>query len=52
LQKAITGLERKLGNEKFVANAPEDVVEADRGLLEQSKLQIQDLRQSLTRLQG
>lgn len=51
LQKDITMLSGKLSNEKFIANADEDVVAADRALLAQSKLQLESLRDALTRFQ-
>ena len=43
--------EAKLSNEKFVANADEDVIAADRSLLAQSKVQLESLRDALTRFQ-
>ncbi len=51
LQKDISMLTAKLSNEKFIANADEDVVAADRVLLSQSKVQIDSLRDALVRLQ-
>jgi valyl-tRNA synthetase len=52
LQKDITLLSTKLSNEKFVANADEDIVAADRVLLEQSKTQIGSLKEALVRFQA
>jgi valyl-tRNA synthetase len=52
LQKDITLLTTKLSNEKFVANADEDVVAADRQLLEQSKVQIEYLKEALVRFKA
>lgn len=49
LQKDISLLSGKLSNEKFVANADEDVVAADRALLAQSKIQLDSLKDALTR---
>ncbi len=49
LQKDIGILSGKLSNEKFVANADEDVVAADRVLLAQSKIQIESLTEALAR---
>lgn len=49
LQKDISLLNGKLSNEKFIANADEDVVAADKALLAQSKLQLDSLRDALTR---
>lgn len=49
LHKDITMLTGKLSNEKFIANADEDVVANDRVLLAQSKVQIESLREALTR---
>jgi valyl-tRNA synthetase len=51
LGKDISMLSSKLSNEKFIANADEDVVAADRVLLAQSKLQIESLKDSLVRFQ-
>jgi valyl-tRNA synthetase len=51
LDKDINLLTNKLANEKFVANADEDVIAADRQLLAQSKIQIISLKESLTRFQ-
>ena len=51
LQKDISILSGKLSNEKFVANADEDVIAADKVLLEQSKLQLNSLQQALLRFQ-
>ncbi|MES3036964.1 MAG: valine--tRNA ligase [Bdellovibrionota bacterium] len=50
LQKDISMLHNKLSNEKFVANADEDVVAADRILLEQSRQQLTSLQDALLRL--
>lgn len=52
LQKDISILSGKLSNEKFVANADEDVVAADRLLLEQSKIQLASLQDGLIRFQN
>jgi valyl-tRNA synthetase len=51
LQKDIHLLSGKLSNEKFVKNADEDIVAADRILLEQSKTQIASLQEALIRFQ-
>jgi valyl-tRNA synthetase len=51
LEKDIGLLSGKLSNEKFVQNADEDVVAADRLLLSQSKEQIVALKEALTRFQ-
>ncbi len=51
LQKDISILNGKLSNEKFLANADEDVVAADKQLLEQSKLQLTNLQEALVRFQ-
>jgi valyl-tRNA synthetase len=51
LNKDITGLSGRLSNENFVKNAAEDVVEADKQLLEQSRRQMTSLQEALTRLQ-
>jgi valyl-tRNA synthetase len=42
-------LSNKLSNEKFIQNADEDVVAADRILLAESKEQIVLLKEALTR---
>jgi valyl-tRNA synthetase len=52
LTKDIGGLSGRLSNENFVKNAAEDVVEADRQLLVQSKAQSQSLMEALARLQS
>lgn len=49
LQKDISSLSGRLSNEKFVQNADPDVVEADRLLLNQSKNQVESLREALLR---
>lgn len=49
LQKDIGVLNGKLTNEKFLANADEDVIQNDKLLLEQSKIQIQSLQDALLR---
>ncbi|WP_413291731.1 valine--tRNA ligase [Bdellovibrio sp. HCB185ZH] len=49
--KDIQILSGKLSNEKFVANADEDVIAADRALLAQSKVQLESLKDALTRFQ-
>lgn len=51
LNKDVSLLSNKLSNEKFVANADEDVVAADRILLQQSKEQVVSLTDALTRFQ-
>jgi valyl-tRNA synthetase len=51
LEKDVTLLSNKLSNEKFVQNADEDVVAADRVLLRQSKEQVVSLKDALTRFQ-
>lgn len=51
LEKDVTLLNNKLSNEKFVKNADEDVVAADRILLSQSKDQLISLKEALTRFQ-
>lgn len=52
LAKDVAQLSGRLSNENFVKNAAEDVVEADRLLLEQSKLQVESLREALGRLKS
>lgn len=49
LSKDISLLNGKLSNEKFVANADEDVVAADRELLSQSRAQMDSLKDALMR---
>ena len=49
LEKDTALLHAKLSNEKFVQNADEDVIAADRVLLQQSSQQILSLREALTR---
>ncbi len=52
LQKDINLLSGKLSNEKFVQNADEDVVAADRILLDQSRIQLASLQEALVRFQN
>jgi valyl-tRNA synthetase len=52
LTKDISGLSGRLSNDNFVKNAAEDVVEADRKMLEQSKAQLTSMQEALTRLQA
>jgi valyl-tRNA synthetase len=52
LQKDIGVLNGKLTNEKFLANAEEEVIQNDKLLLEQSKIQIQSLQEALLRFKG
>ena len=51
LEKDVHMLSNKLSNEKFIQNADEDVVAADRLLLQQSKDQVISLKEALTRFQ-
>ncbi len=49
-EKDIKKINSKLTNEKFLANAPEDVVEADKLLLASITSKVEEMRQSLLRL--
>jgi valyl-tRNA synthetase len=49
-EKDLSVLSKKLENENFIKNAPEDLVAADRALLEQNRARAQRLRESLERL--
>ena len=51
LNKDVSMLTAKLSNEKFVKNADEDVVAADRELLENAKVQLVQLQAALVRFQ-
>jgi valyl-tRNA synthetase len=51
LGRDISMLTNKLSNEKFLANADEDVVAADKELLTQSKVQIESMKEALIRFQ-
>lgn len=51
IQKDVGILTKKLENENYVKNAPEDLVEADRVLVEQFRAQLERLNDSLSRLQ-
>ena len=44
------GIEKKLGNQKFVNNAPEMVVEKERKKLADNKAKIQLLEENLSKL--
>jgi len=46
----IKGCEAKLGNEKFTANAPEDVVQKQRELLEENRAKADTLKLRLRAL--
>ena len=48
----IERINRKLGNEKFVANAPEEVVEAEREKLSEFEQQAEKVRAALGRVRG
>jgi valyl-tRNA synthetase len=52
LNKDISSLSGRLNNQNFIANAAEDVVEADKAALEESKIQIESLRESLMRFEN
>ncbi|MCJ8275342.1 MAG: valine--tRNA ligase [Bdellovibrionales bacterium] len=49
-EKDIQKLTGKLSNERFIANAPEDVVEADKKLLDSLNSKVGEMRQALMRL--
>ncbi len=51
IQKDITVLTQKLGNENFVRNAPEELVAADKALLDGHRERLARLQDSLSRLQ-
>ncbi len=51
IQKDIGILTKKLENENFVKNAPEELVQADRASVEQFRAQVERLSGSLSRLQ-
>ena len=48
LEKALVGLEKKLGNEGFMKNAPADVVEAERARQTEYQAMLDKLRENLT----
>jgi len=50
LHADVTKSEKKLGNEKFVANAPEEVVAEERRRLEEAKRLIEGVQASLANL--
>lgn len=50
IQKDISVLNQKLTNENFVKNAPEDLVAADKALLETHRARLSRLQDSLSRL--
>jgi valyl-tRNA synthetase len=51
INKDVMVLTKKLGNENFMRNAPEDIVKKDRELLAELRSKIQGLESSLQRLQ-
>ncbi|MGE3757378.1 MAG: valine--tRNA ligase [Pseudobdellovibrionaceae bacterium] len=50
LEKDITAVSGRLNNENFVKNAAEEVVEADRAMLAQNKIQVELMKENLKRL--
>ena len=52
VQKDVDFFTRKLSNEKFVANAPAQVLEKDRAKLAASQEKITVLQQGLVRIRG
>ena len=50
-EKDIKILDGKLSNERFVKNAPEEVVEADKKLLSEIQSKMEEMREALLRLQ-
>jgi len=52
LSKEISALSGRLANDNFVKNASEEVVEADKKLLEQSRNQITSMQDALVRLKA
>lgn len=52
LSKDVGILSGRLSNQNFIANAAEEVVLADKKLLEQSKQQVESLREALIRLKS
>jgi valyl-tRNA synthetase len=52
LDRDINSLSSRLNNENFTKNAAEEVVEADKLLLSQSRIKVQSLKESLARLQS
>ena len=52
LQKEIDKLNGMLNNEKFVANAPEDVLEKNRTLLADAKAKQEKVLEQLSSLKG
>jgi valyl-tRNA synthetase len=51
VQKDIALLAKKLGNENFVKNAPADIIEKDKALLQEHREKVVSLQESLNRLQ-
>ena len=52
LTKQITGKQNKLGNENFVARAPEDVVAKERESLAELQQQLQSVERDIERLKS
>ena len=52
LDGLLEGARTRLGNEKFVANAPEDVVQKERDKVAQLEEQVGKLREKLAGLEG
>ena len=49
LEKEVTSINGRLGNQNFIANASEEVIETDKKTLESSQLQLTSLKDALTR---
>ncbi|WP_234409002.1 hypothetical protein [Marinilabilia salmonicolor] len=52
MQGFLNGVSKKLSNEKFVANAPEKVVEMEKKKLADAEAKIQVLTESIKNLKG
>ena len=52
VEKIVVGLQAKLGNESFVARAPDDVIVTTRAQLENMTAQLSSLKKNLASLQG
>jgi valyl-tRNA synthetase len=52
VEKIVAGLQAKLGNESFVARAPEDVIVTTRAQLDNMATQLSSLKKNLASLQG
>jgi valyl-tRNA synthetase len=52
LSKLIDGARKKLSNEKFLSKAPKDVIEKEKGKVEENEIRQDKIKSALSRLEG